>query len=253
MLDNTTEPVGRPEFSRLYRAEIQHRKFVEEPEYYRNSEERFWQGFRRIQDRGLPPGSQALDIGGGIMGVLLSKLLDFRVTVADVNEEARADVEEMGLDFVTLDLFRDTEMPVSDMDLVILQEVIEHIPQPPYLVLEKIRTMLASGGLLFLTTPNGHRFRNVLYMLAGREIVDIYRYPGPGDALGHQHEYTMKQMLWQAREAGFEVAQAEYYQDGWQGSSRAAQLAWWLSKPTGVLPRLRNNIAMMLKNPSSET
>ena len=102
------------------------------------------------------------------------------------------------------------------MDLVILQEVIEHIPQPPYVVLEKIRTMLAPGGLLFLTTPNGHRFRNVLYMLAGREIVDIYRYPCPGDALGHQHEYTMKQMLWQAREAGFEVRSA-IYQDGWRG------------------------------------
>ena len=67
MLDNTREPVGQ-EFSRLYRAEIQHRKFVEEPDYYHNSEERFWQGFRRIQDMTLPPGSKVLDIGGGMVG-----------------------------------------------------------------------------------------------------------------------------------------------------------------------------------------
>ena len=252
MLGSSKALVGLSEFRRLYRAEIQHRHFVEEPEYYRNSEERFWQGFRRIQNLGLPPGTNAIDIGGGITGVLVSKLLGFRVTVADVNEEARADVEEMGLGFVALDLFCDEVMPVSGMDLVILQEVLEHIPRPPYVVLEKIKTMLNPGGLLFLTTPNGHRLRNVLYMLAGREIVDIYRYPGPGDALGHQHEYTMKQLLWQAHKAKFEVMQAEYYQDGWRGSSRAARLAWKLSKPTGMLPRLRNNISMILRNPISE-
>ncbi len=238
-------------FSKAYDDLIIERTFVEDVEYYRNSKTRFWENFRRIEALGLKEGARVLDIGGGILSVLLSRLLNFDALVADVNDRARADIEDLGLGFVIYDLFSDAPPPVEGLDLVVLTEVIEHIPQPPYVVLGRISKLLGPGGRLFLTTPNGHRFRNLLYMMLGREVLGIYRYPEPGMALGHQHEYTLKQMRWQAEHAGYAIEAAEYYQDGWKGSSRAAQLAWGMARPVGVIPYLRNSITMTLRWPSS--
>lgn len=244
------QSVSYAEFSRVYDSQIQNRTFVEDPAYYRACKPRFWEAFRRIDALGLPEGARALDIGGGIMAVLLSQLLKFDAMVGDVNDRARADVEDLGLGFVIFDLFSDGPPPVTDLDLVVLTEVIEHIPQPPYVVLGRIEKLLAPGGRLFLTTPNGHRFRNLVYMALGKEILGIYRYPEPGMGLGHQHEYTMKQLLWQAGHAGFEVELSEYYQDGFKGASIPARIAWILSKPTGLISYMQNGITMVLRRPA---
>lgn len=181
------------------------------------------------------------------MAVLLKQLLGFDAAVGDVNDKGREDVTELGLKFDIVDLFSDEQQSVQRYDLVVLQEVIEHIPQPPYLVINRIRRLLNENGTLFLTTPNGNRFRNVAYMLAGKEILDKYRYPEPGEALGHQHEYTMQQMLWQSQRGGMEVAYASYYEDGFKGASIKARIARVLTAPIQIVPHLRNGIMMVLK------
>lgn len=239
--------VPRKKFDEVYRECVLDRKFVEDIDYYYASRDRFWRAFRHIENIGLTPGAVAVDIGGGIMGVLMSRLLQFDVIVADVNERARSDIENLGLRFVLIDLFRDRPPPAENVDLVVLQEVIEHIPQPPYLVMRRIAGMLKPGGRLFLTTPNGHRFRNLVYMALGREILGIYRYPEEGEVLGHQHEYTLKQMVWQSEKAGFEVEQALYVQDGWKGSTLKARIAWFLSQPVGLIGYMRNSLFLRLK------
>lgn len=238
-----TEPTSRAAFDAVYDASVLDREFVEYREYYAHSRLRFWRAFQRIEALGLPRGARALDIGGGIMGVLTARLLGFEAHVGDVTERAAGDVAALGLGFTRIDLFRDGE-PAADrpFDLVILQEVIEHIPQPPSIVLGRIARHLGPGGLLFLTTPNGHRFRNLVYMALGREILDIYRYPAEGEALGHQHEYTMKQMLWQMGAAGFDVMRAEYVEDGWAGATPAARIARTLSRPVTMVPHFRNSL-----------
>lgn len=241
--------VSYTQFSRVYLDCIQGRTFVEDRAYYEACKPRFWEAFRRIDALRLPAGSRVLDIGGGILAVLVARLLGFTAMVGDVNESARDDIEDLNLGFVIFDLFSEAPPPIEGLDLAILTEVIEHIPQPPYMVLRRITKMLSPGGRLFLTTPNGHRFRNVLYMLAGKEILDIYRYPEPGMALGHQHEYTMKQMLWQASEAGFEICSADHYHDGFKGASLPARIAWKLASPVRLVPHLRNGLVMVLRRP----
>lgn len=250
MSGTRTTPVSKPEFDRVYDKAILNRRFVEDLDYYPQARRRFWDGIRRIDALNLPAGARVIDIGGGITGVLMHELFGFDVTIADVNERARGDVEAMGLNFTLIDISRDNPPVATDLDLVVLQEVIEHIPQPPYVVLRRLAAMLAPGGYLFLTTPNGHRFRNLVYMAFGREILDIYRYPGEGEGLGHQHEYTLKQMLWQAREAGFEITEAETYRDGWRGATPVAKVARFLSIPAELaVPHMRNAIAMTLRRP----
>ena len=240
--------IPRDRFDAVYRDCVLDRSFVEDIDYYYASRTRFWLAFQHIMDIGLPPGSVVVDIGGGIMGVLLARLLEFDVIVADVNDRARADIEALGLRFVLIDLFRDGPPPTENVDLVVLQEVIEHIPQPPYLVMRRIARMLKPGGWLFLTTPNGHRFRNVVYLALGKEILGLYRYPEEGQALGHQHEYTLKQMIWQSGHAGFAVDRADYVQDGWSGASLKARLAWILTRPFGFIRHMRNSLFLTLRD-----
>jgi SAM-dependent methyltransferase len=239
--------ISRKAFFAAYDEAIIGRNFVEDSDYYRKSGSRFWQCFHRIDLLGLPEGASALDIGGGIMAVLLKQLLGFDAAVGDVNDRAHSDITALGLKFDIIDLFSEERQGSALYDLVVLQEVIEHIPEPPYVVFKRIRNLLKDNGILFLTTPNGSRFRNIAYMLAGKEVLDKYRYPNPGEALGHQHEYTMQQMLWQAHRSGMKVAFASYYEDGFKGASLMAQIARALTAPVQTIPHLRNGIMMTLQ------
>jgi 2-polyprenyl-3-methyl-5-hydroxy-6-metoxy-1,4-benzoquinol methylase len=237
--------ISRSEFDAAYRETILGRHFVEDLDYYRMAGERFWKSFQKIETLGLKPDARVLDIGGGIMAVLLNRLLGCRAVVGDVTSLAREDVQTAGLEFVTVDLFSDELPGIEPVDLVVLQEVIEHIPQPPYLVLNRIRKMLKPGGFLFLTTPNGHRLRNLLYMVVGREILGHYKYPGPGEALGHQHEYTLAQMRWQMSHSDLKLVSAEYYEDGFKGASTGARIAWTVTKPATLVPHWRNGLMLV--------
>ena len=157
----------------------------------------------------MPTGTRAIDIGGGIMAVLLSRILGFTAVVGDVNRRAETDVTSEGLRFLEVDLLQDGLVPREQFDLVVLQEVIEHLPVPPYVVFERISRFLAPDGILFLTTPNGSRLRNILYLLAGRQVLDNFRYSEPAESMGHMHEYTLPHMLWQLDRAGMRPIFAE--------------------------------------------
>lgn len=238
----------KADFDRAYEEIIINRRFVEYEDYYRSSRKRFWQGIAAIEALGIPSSARVLDIGGGITGALLNRLKRFEVVVGDVNDRARADIEELGLQFRLIDISRDISLD-EQFDLIVLQEVIEHIPQPPYVVFNRLRPLMKPGGYLLITTPNGHRFRNLVYLLLGKEILGLYKYPKEGEALGHQHEYTMKQLMWQAKNSNLAIHQVCYYEDGFSGASLKARLAWKIAKPTTLIPYWRNSIMMTLQQP----
>ena len=237
--------VSRSEFDAAYQACILGRHFVEDIDYYRMAGDRFWKSFQKIESLQLNADASVLDIGGGIMAVLLNKLVGCKAIVGDVNSLAQGDIHSAGLDFLAVDLLRDDMVNIEPVDLVVLQEVIEHIPQPPYVVLNRIRKMIKPGGYLFLTTPNGHRLRNLLYMVFGKEILGLYKYPEPGEALGHQHEYTLAQMRWQVLNSDFELISAEYYDDGFKGASIGTRVAWTIAKPASLIPHWRNGLMLV--------
>jgi SAM-dependent methyltransferase len=234
--------ISHDDFVIRYNDLIRGRTFVEYKEYYKNSTGRFWKSFNTIQRLNLPPNSKVIDIGGGIMAVLLSKILGMDTCVGDVSELAQKDILGLGLKFHIVDLTSNEKLPSEAFDLVVLQEVIEHLPHPPYIVFQRIMKFLKPSGILFLTTPNGSRVRNILYMLAGKPILDNFRYPGPGEPLGHQQEYVLPQLRWQLARAGMVVLSAEQCEDGWRGATFPARVLHTLVKPVNIFPHLRNGL-----------
>jgi SAM-dependent methyltransferase len=176
------------------------------------------------------------------MAVLLSKILGMDAGVGDATEGSKNDILSMGLNFQLVDLTSDEKLPNERFDLVVLQEVIEHLPHPPYIVFKRIMKFLKPNGILFLTTPNGSRVRNILYMLAGKPVLDNFRYAGPGETLGHQQEYVLPQLMWQLEKAGMVVLSAEQCDDGWRGASFPTRAWRTLAKPADLFPHLRNGL-----------
>lgn len=236
-------------FDATYDRLVMGRDFVEYRDYYTQSRARYRQTLQVIAGLELPAGSRHLDIGGGQMALLAAGLFGFRPLVGDVVPTAVADVVAQGADFVRLNLMEDGAEIGEPVDLVTMLEVIEHLPVPPYVVLQRLLPLLKPGGWLVMTTPNGFRIRNILRMLANREVLDIYRYPDGDEALGHQHEYTLRQMEWQLSRAGFRVHQLAHYRSGWRGASRGARLAHLLTLPATVFPHLRDGLMIAAQAP----
>jgi SAM-dependent methyltransferase len=78
----------------------------------------------------------------------------------------------------------DCAFPARHFDLVILSEVIEHIPEPDLPALHaEIRRILAPGGHLLLSVPNRLTLRNRARRLVGRPLVLMDR--------THLREYSL--------------------------------------------------------------
>ena len=242
--------IDKAGFYRAYDKLVLGRTFVEYAEYYHSSRWRFWRSFDAIQRLELPRGARVLDIGGGILAALAKDLLNHHATVCDVYPAAEADVRALGLEFELADVYRDELPAIENADLVIFTEVIEHMPVPPYVIFDRLARLLRPGGMVFLTTPNGHRFRNLVRMVAGREILDFYAYPKPGQGLGHQHEYTLAQLKLQSDASVLETASADYYEDRFRGASTKARIGRILARPAALVPHWRNGIMMVLRKPS---
>ena len=110
------------------------------------------------------PPATVLDVaaGQGNMSLRLAEL-GYRVTWNDLREDLAGYValkrEHGQIDFRAGNLF--DLAPEQLYDVVILSEVVEHVAHPDAL-LAKAATLVAPGGHVVVTTPNGEYFRNPL-------------------------------------------------------------------------------------------
>jgi SAM-dependent methyltransferase len=223
--------LDRAGFDRAYDEVVLGNDFFEEPGYYRRYRDRYRRTLEYLCRLPLPHPARVLEVGGGQMALLMTRLFGDACNLADVNPAHAAAVEKFGLRHVICDLLHDDLAARDEYDLVVSCEVIEHIPIPPHLVLEKMARWLKPGGYLFLTTPNLYRLRNVVRLASGQEVFCNFFHPARGQSIGHALEYSAPQMRWQLERAGLEVLYVDLVQLTNHGSLRLARLVRPLVAP----------------------
>ena len=86
-------------------------------------------------------------------------------------------------------------------------EVIEHLPRDPVDVLKDIFRILRKGGLLFLSTPNFMRLENRIAIIKGVNPIPYEEFD-PQRGGGHFREYSLNEILYMLKKAGFSVVWA---------------------------------------------
>jgi len=92
------------------------------------------------------------------------------VTGVDIDRKALDLVKnKLGIKTLWLDLNAEFPFEKESFDVVVACEIVEHIfyPEP---FIEKIQSILKSGGLFLGSVPNSFRFRNRLKFLCGKEF-----------------------------------------------------------------------------------
>ncbi len=163
----------RSKFDRIYDTRIVGGGFFESDQYYRNDKERYWRTLQFLC-RAIPHApAKILEIGGGQIALLCKELFGDDCTVGDISEEFIRPIAGSGINFIAFNLTDiDTKSIDQQYDAIILLEVIEHVPIPAYVLMERLKPLLASKGIIFLTTPNLFRIRNLVRMFLGIEFLD---------------------------------------------------------------------------------
>ena len=241
----------RSAFNAAYDEFVRPGGFHELDSYYALSRERYFLTLAYLADLDLPEPAQLLDVGGGQFAILASKLFGDEATVGDIGDAFRAPADAAGVTFTVCNLLDDDPPSFkAAFDVIVLAEVIEHLPVPPYLILRKVRSWLKPGGALLLTTPNLFRLRNVVRMIRGRDPFDIFMLPRDGVSLGHQTEYSAQHLGWHIREAGFILERMEHDQLGQAGFSWKARIARKLLSPLQVRKAWREELVAVGRNPA---
>jgi len=223
-------------------------RFNEEPSYYPRYRTRYYRILKQFADLAPPPPSAVLDIGGGQLAVLASALWGDHCTAADIGGEHLDYVASLGVRPVRWNLCSEEQPLSAEFDIVFFSEVIEHLPIPGHIVLERLRKCLKPGGYLLCTTPNLYRLRNIVYMATGVQIFDYFRIPDER-GLGHVLEYSHDHLKWQFERAGFHDVRVEFQQFHHHPHRLAARLMSWMFYPLFLVPRFRDNLVAVGRAP----
>lgn len=237
-------------FELVYQERILGQAFCEAPAYYVGQRARYRRTLELIDRLSLPQNPVVLEVGGGQLALLMQAMRGAVPTVLDLSETWSEPVTRYGIDFRVGDLVRDEPGFREEFDLVVLCEVIEHMPIPGHLVIEKIASWLKPGGLLFMTTPNLYRLRNVVRLALGMQIFCPFRYPARGSGIGHFFEYSPANLAWQIREAGMDVVSIDRHQLVNSGAHWWTHLGRMLCAPLLTIPRLRDGLVAVARRPA---
>ena len=173
--------------------------------------------------------------GGGEIAEIIDGLgfWDGRFSLRDCDTHHEFDLRNV----VDRSMWPDTQ----PYDLVVMAEVIEHLPVSTASVFAFLASLVRPGGHLILQTPNACSLSKRLKMLIGRNPFELIRedHHNPG----HFREYTTRELRGFAQAAGFRVHRvyaANYFSGDRWFSKVAAAISFALPAS------LRNGITMWL-------
>ncbi len=155
---------------------------------------RHWDGSDNQGQYSVEPGQKVLDIGcGSCVSLLEVRNLGGESWGIETDPNVRAIADHFGLT-VHIGSIHDNPFPGVDFDLIVLNQVIEHVPDPVAL-LQLIRGRLRPGGKIVLAFPNASSFYKTLF---GRRWVN-WHIPY------HLHHYNRTSFALIASQAGYDV------------------------------------------------
>jgi len=227
--------------------------------HWRAHESRRWHDTLRLVLRTQP--KRVLDVGTefAAYAVYLKDQLGLEVCATD-HPEACARLksywEALKLDVKRWDVAqREFPYEPASFDCIIASEIVEHIPFTAERLFKTLRTGLKPGGTLVVTTPNVHRFSNILHLIEGKNILPPLTDDGISPPWRHVREYTPRELCAAAEQAGY--ADAKIFMStcwdrpgsaGERGFLRNALKALWLPC-SYIFPGYRSSVMLWARNP----
>jgi len=234
--------LDKKQFDRVYEKRVLENSFFEEDIYYSRYKSRYFNTLRWLHKAKPESGGRVLEVGGGHIALLMDAIDGWQTEVVDISTNWAESVEHFGIPFHCCNLLDESLESLGMYDLIVLCEVIEHLPVPPYVALEKISKRLKPGGVLFVTTPNLSRLRNILYLILGREIFCNWFFPDKSASLGHVTEFSRSHLQFQLTKAGLQQVEAVQTTLTLGASSVIAKIGRILLQPFSIAPHLRENL-----------
>jgi SAM-dependent methyltransferase len=213
----------------------------EQTQYYPRYRTRYEAVLRRYAELVPSHPIDVLEIGGGQLAALATRLWGDRGAVGDLGDTCFPTLKENGVETFHYNLARDEPPPGKVFDAVLFSEVIEHLPVPGHVALHRLLKMLRPGGLIVCSTPNLYRLRNVVYLAAGRPIFDHFDTPGDRGS-GHVLEYSAEHLRWQFERSGFLDVEVELREFAHRPHRRLDRLLSVAGKPLLCVARFRDNL-----------
>lgn len=223
--------------------------FSEERAYYPRYIARYRDVLMLYADHAPSAPQRVLDVGGGQLSLMCKALWGDEAECADIAGPHFEYLNAEGVRAFEWNLSNTAAPEESRYDTIFFSEVIEHLPVPGYLPLERLKSAMKRNGMLICTTPNLYRPRNVVFLALGRQVFDYFRYPESG-GLGHVVEYSADHLAWQLTRAGFDNIEIKFHQVQHAPNKPFHRALYWLGQPLFLVPRLRDNLFAVAFKPA---
>lgn len=234
-------------FNKVYSEYIEKGDLNEVRSYYKIYKKRYFTLVKKYSQISNNHPQKILDIGGGQYAMLCKKLWDDDATLIDITDKNFSYMNQNGVKTIKTNLVNDNLNFTEKFDVIFFSEVIEHIPIPGHIILEKLRNILRPGGYIICTTPNLFRLRNIIFLALGKNIFDFFRYSD--ESMGHILEYSKEHLEWQFKKAGFNEINCEILQLHSSRTKLIHRIMAWIGSPIYfIVPRFRDNLLMIAKN-----